>query len=144
MNTHKAGSPSVSTMSSVMACILCVLAAILSAQSKTWTIPDGAANERNPLVASPEVLKHGESLYKSNCAGCHGPQGLGDGPNVDRNDRARRPANLALSQNPEGVVFYKIWNGRKDPDMPEFKSRMTRNEAWAVVAYVTGVLRHGG
>jgi len=39
------------------------------------------------------------------------------------------------------VVFYKVWNGRKDPDMPAFKSRMTRDEAWAVVAYVTGVLR---
>jgi mono/diheme cytochrome c family protein len=40
-----------------------------------------------------------------------------------------------MSRNPEGVVFYKIWNGRKDPDMPAFKSQMTKDEAWAVVAY---------
>ena len=135
--------PSVSSVSSVVTSLLCVLAlcALVSAQSKTWTIPDGGANEKNPLPLSPALLEHGESLYKSNCAGCHGKQGHGDGPNVDLKDRKHKPANLALSRNPEGVVFYKIWNGRKDPDMPEFKSRMTKNDAWAVTAYVTGPLR---
>jgi len=131
---------SVSSVSSVVVC-LCVLPVLVAAQAKTWTIPDGAAGEKSPISSSPDVLKHGESLYKSQCAGCHGPKGLGDGTQVDKKDRAHRPANLAISRNPEGVVFYKVWNGRKDPDMPAFKSRMTRDEAWAVVAYVTGVLR---
>ena len=78
----------------------------------------------------------GESLYKSQCATCHGSKGLGDGPSVDRKDRKNRPANLTMSRNPEGVVFYKAWNGREDPKMPAFKSRITKNETWAVVAYV--------
>jgi mono/diheme cytochrome c family protein len=116
-----------------------VLSALLSAQAKTWTLPEGAANEKSPLTSSPEVLKKGESLYKSNCAGCHGPKGLGDGPNVDKSDRKSKPANLTLSRNPEGIVFYKIWNGRKDPDMPAFKSRMTNDETWEVVAFVTSL-----
>ena len=128
-------------LSSVVASFFCVLSALVSAQDKTWTIPAGAASEKSPLTTSLALVNHGESLYKSNCAGCHGPQGHGDGPNVDPKDRKHRPANLALSRNPEGVVFYKIWNGRKDPDMPAFKSRMTKNDAWAVVAYVTGPLR---
>ncbi|HUK32507.1 MAG TPA: c-type cytochrome [Vicinamibacterales bacterium] len=122
-------------------CVLCALPVLALAQAKTWTLPPGAAAETNPISGLPNVLKKGESLYTSNCAGCHGPTGLGDGPNVDKNDRAHRPANLTLSRNPEGVVFYKIWNGRKDPDMPEFKSRLTKNEAWAIVAFVTGPLR---
>ena len=112
--------------------------AVVSSQT-TWTIPEGANNEKNPLTSTPEVLKHGESLYKSNCAGCHGPKGLGDGSAVDKKDRKNRPANLTQSRNPEGVVFYKIWNGRKDPDMPAFKSRMTKDEVWAVVSYVTSL-----
>ena len=136
MKKYKNSSSSVSTAPSVVACLLCVLGALLSAQAKTWTIPDGAANEKNPIASSLDIVKKGESLYKSNCAGCHGPMGLGDGPNVDKKDRAHRPANLRMSRNPEGVVFYKIWNGRKDPDMPAFKSRMTKDEAWSVVAYV--------
>ena len=78
----------------------------------------------------------GESLYKANCAGCHGSKGLGDGPEVDRKDRRNRPANLTRSRNPEDVVFDKIWNGRKDSEMPAFKSRMTKDEVQAVVAYV--------
>ncbi len=121
--------------------VVVLFSMIASAQSKTWTIPEGAAVETSPLSASADVLKNGESLYKSNCTGCHGPKGLGDGPQVDRSDRKNRPANLTLSRNPEGVVFYKIWNGRKDPDMPAFKSRMTKDEAWAVVSYVES-LRH--
>lgn len=133
---QKTQSASVFLVSSVVASFLFALSVLVAAQANTWTLPEGAANEKNPVASSPEVVKKGESLYKSNCTGCHGPQGLGDGPNVDKKDRAHRPANLTISRNPEGVVFYKIWNGRKDPDMPAFKSRMTKDEAWSVVAYV--------
>jgi len=139
MNFKKTIRTSASSASSAVAgcvfCVLCLFSVLLSAQSKTWTLPDGAANVKSPLAASPDVAKKGESLYKSNCAGCHGPKGLGDGPNVDKKNRKERPANLTLSRNPEGVMFYKIWNGRKDPDMPAFKSRMTKDEVWEVVAY---------
>jgi mono/diheme cytochrome c family protein len=135
MILDKRTSASVFLLSSVMAS-LCVLSVLASAQSNGWTIPPNAANETNPLSSSPEVLKKGESLYKSNCVGCHGPKGLGDGTEVDKKDRAHRPANLVMSRNPEGIVFYKIWNGRSDPKMPAFKSRMTKDEAWAVVAFV--------
>ena len=89
-----------------------------------------------PLASSPAVLKHGDALYRSHCAGCHGSKGRGDGPEVDRKDRRNRPANLTMSRSPEDVVFNKIWNGRKDPDMPAFKSRMTKDEVQAVVAFV--------
>lgn len=133
---QKRNATSVFLRSSVVASFLVAASVLVAAQAKTWTLPEGAANEKNPLASSPDVLKKGESLYKSNCAGCHGPKGLGDGPNVDKKDRAQRPANLTISRNPEGVVFYKVWNGRKDPDMPAFKSRMTKDEAWSTVAYV--------
>jgi len=128
---------SASSVSSVVASFF-VFGVLVAAQTG-WTIPQGANTETNPLATTPEVIKRGESLYKSNCAGCHGPKGMGDGPNVDRQDRKNRPANLTLSRNPDGVVFYKLWNGRKDPDMPAFKSRLTKDEAWAVVAYVTSL-----
>jgi len=135
--SRRAGSSStsLSSVSSVVACfVLCAVA--LCAQGKTsWTIPDGAADEKSPLASTPDVLKKGESLYNSFCATCHGPRGLGDGPDVDRKDTANQPANLALSKNLEGVVFYKIWNGRKAPKMPAFKSQLTKADTWALVAY---------
>ena len=41
------------------------------------------------------------------------------------------------ARNPDGVVFYKIWNGRElteDAGVLEDASR--RNKRWALVAYV--------
>jgi len=131
---------SVSSVSSVVACVLCVLCALVSAQSG-WTIPSDAANEKNPLSLSPKVIEKGKDQYGLHCEKCHGKKGLGDGPDVDRKDRKSRPANLALSRNPDGVMFYKIWNGRHDPRMPAFKSEMTREEVWQVVGYITTSLR---
>jgi len=131
----------VSSVSSVVACFVVVFAAVVCAQVNGWSIPETAQTDKNPVSSTRAILKKGSSLYKSNCVGCHGPAGLGDGPDVDRKDRRSRPANLTMSRNPQGVVFYKIWNGRKDPDMPAFKARMTRNETWTVVTYVIS-LRH--
>ena len=139
MNLRQAGFTSASFASSVVACFF-VFAALLGAQSG-WTIPPDAANEKNPLSASPDVLKEGKSQYNQHCEKCHGKKGLGDGPDVDRKDRKSRPANLTFTRNPDGVIFYKIWNGRHDPRMPAFKSEMTREEVWQVVTYITSSLR---
>jgi len=132
-------STSVCLLSSVVAS-LCVLSALVSAQAG-WTIPPEAASEQNPLSATPEILKDGKSQYNQHCERCHGKKGRGDGTEVDRRDRKSRPANLTFSRNPDGVLFYKIWNGRHDPRMPAFKSEMTREEVWQVVTYITSVLR---
>ena len=39
-------------------------------------------------------------------------------------------------RNSDGVVFYKVWNGRKKPKMPAFKDELTKQQIWSVVAYV--------
>jgi mono/diheme cytochrome c family protein len=142
MNLRKTGFASASFASSVMAslCVLFALCVLLSAQSG-WTIPPDAANEKNPLSATEKVLKEGKSQYNQHCEKCHGKTGRGDGPDVDRNDRKSRPANLTFTRNPDGVIFYKIWNGRHDPRMPAFKSEMTREEVWQTIVYITSSLR---
>lgn len=128
------------SVASLAVAFLLVFAAIAFAQNG-WTIPPDAANEKNPLPASPKVIEEGKDQYGLHCEKCHGKKGLGDGPDVDRKDRKHRPANLAMSGNPDGVMFYKIWNGRHDPHMPAFKSEMTREEVWQTIAYITNSLR---
>ena len=102
-----------------------------------WHIPAGAVSETNPLAPGDALLKKGRDVYEHHCATCHGHQGKGDGPS---GDEEHPPADLTdparADANPDGVVFYKLWNGRKSPRMPAFKSRLTKEEAWAVVAYV--------
>ena len=139
MNLRQKGLTSASLASSAAACVF-AFAAIVFAQSG-WTIPPDAANEKNPLSLSPKVIEKGKDQYGLHCEKCHGKKGLGDGPDVDRKDRKSRPANLALSRNPDGVMFYKIWNGRHDPRMPAFKSEMTRQEVWETIGYITSSLR---
>jgi len=109
------------------------------AGAQGWQIPRGASIEKSPLSPTPETLKRGKALYTSHCQKCHGPEGRGDGPD-DTNDRAHRPADLTSAfrarLNPDGVVFYKIWNGRTQPTMPALQGKLTKADVWAVVEFV--------
>ena len=107
-----------------------------------WQIPATAGREVNPIAVSDQVLAKGKDLFKSKCQKCHGPAGQGDGPDADPK---HKPGNLTdssrASRNPDGVMFYKIWNGRKNPKMPAFKSEITREEVWTVIQYAKTLRR---
>jgi mono/diheme cytochrome c family protein len=105
-----------------------------------WTdIPRSAATEKSPLSPSPAVVARGRTLYDLHCAKCHGPTGKGDGPDKT-NDLAHPAADLTRGFrarfNPDGVLFYKIWNGRIQPTMPAYKDTLRRNDVWAIVEYI--------
>ena len=103
-----------------------------------WTIPQGAAQEQNPVAVTPEVLAKGQKLYEDNCQKCHGKTGKGDGPDIDPDnmpDDFTDPARA--KRNPDGVMFYKIWNGRKSPKMPAVKSEgFSKDDVWTVIHFV--------
>ncbi len=109
-----------------------------AAREDGWTIPPDAKTETNPLQVNDALLASGKALFKSKCSRCHGPEGKGDGPDADPDylDDMNLTNPERASRNPDGVVFYRAWNGRKKPKMPEFKSEMTRDEIWTVVSYV--------
>jgi mono/diheme cytochrome c family protein len=112
------------------------------AGTEGWQVPDGAETERNPVSIDPAVLARGQRLYRSKCQGCHGVHGKGDGPDADPK---HVPADLTdarrASRNPDGVMFYKIWNGRANPKMPAMKGDLERIDVWTVVHYVKRLRR---
>lgn len=114
-----------------------LLARSLRADDEGWRIPADAARVTNPVAANERVLARGKDVYKSKCQRCHGASGIGNGPDADPE---HKPGNLTdlsrASRNPDGVMFYKIWNGRKQPKMPAFKSEISREEVWTVIQYV--------
>ena len=102
-----------------------------------WTLPQGAAEEKSPLTVNDSVVAAGRKLFASKCQRCHGAEGKGDGPDADK--KYRDDMNLTLAaraaRNPDGIVFYKIWNGRSSPKMPRFSEELSKDQAWAIVAY---------
>ena len=105
--------------------------------SDGWHIPEGAAMERNPEPLNADVLAKGQSLYRAKCQRCHGADGSGHGPEADPNHPAGNLTDGRIaSRNPDGVMFYKIWNGRAKPKMPAMKTDIPRADVWSVIHYV--------
>jgi mono/diheme cytochrome c family protein len=103
-----------------------------------WQLPADADQKKNPHPVDETLLATGRAVYKDKCARCHGPGGLGDGPDADPDSRKNMDLTNGTrsDQNADGVVFYKVWNGRRRPRMPAFNTQISEDQAWAVVAYV--------
>jgi mono/diheme cytochrome c family protein len=100
-----------------------------------WTIPADAADLKSPAEPTPALLKKGASIFESRCRPCHGPEGKGNGPLSDPSrPAADLTAGLKADLLPDGVLFYKVWNGRRP--MPAFKSELSRDDVWAVVEHI--------
>jgi mono/diheme cytochrome c family protein len=108
-----------------------------------WTVPPDAAGLANPLASDPKALATGKALYGEKCQRCHGPGGLGDGADADPDHREDMDLTNGkrAERNPDGVVFYKIWNGRSRPKMPAFKDELTKEQVWALVTYAQSLRR---
>ena len=78
------------------------------------------------------LLAAGKAIFKEKCQKCHGPGGKGDGPDADPD--AQEDMDLTnpkrAARNTDGVVFYKVWNGRKKPKMPAQKDELTKEQIW--------------
>ena len=103
-----------------------------------WTLPADAADTRSPLKVDELVLAIGRKVYADKCQKCHGEKGLGDGPDADPDHMQDMDLTSAkrADRNPDGVVFYKVMNGRRSPKMPSFKDQLSTEQIWSVVAYV--------
>lgn len=103
-----------------------------------WKIPATAETEASPLTVNASVLAAGKKLFVSKCQRCHGPKGKGDGEDADKKHQKDMDLTAAAgaADNPDGVVFYRIWNGRTSPKMPVFSEELSREQVWALVAFV--------
>lgn len=80
-----------------------------------------------------EVLAKGKQLYSRYCAGCHGPEGKGDGYKLLGPD----PANLtrpSIKSKSDAVLLHTIHEGK--PNMPSWNVRLSDKDSRAVLAYV--------
>jgi mono/diheme cytochrome c family protein len=108
-----------------------------------WQLPSDAEDTKNPLTVDAKLLDAGKGVFKNKCERCHGPGGLGDGKDAEPEHQEdmdlTNPRRAA--RNSDGIVFYKVMNGRKQPKMPAFKEELTKDQVWSVVAYVQTLRR---
>lgn len=109
---------------------------LVSAQANPWKLPASAPDEKNPIAMDAAAMATGRRLFRENCARCHGPQGKGDGTNADQKHRHHMDLTRADANDPAGVLFHKISNGRVKPKMPAFRSKLTKEQVWTLVGYV--------
>ena len=103
-----------------------------------WTLPPKADDEKNPLAGDDNAVASGKELYAKTCKRCHGPGGKGDGPDADADAMQDMDLTVArrAARNSDGIVFYKVWNGRAKPKMPAQKNDLTQDQVWQIVSYV--------
>ncbi|MBL8668290.1 MAG: cytochrome c [Rhodospirillales bacterium] len=95
----------------------------------------------NPLPRTRETLDRGATVYAENCASCHGPTGRGDGE--AGRELSPPPGNLAwLSRMPmvrwDPFMYWAVAEGGSEfgTAMPAFKDTLSKDEIWAVIAYI--------
>lgn len=103
-----------------------------------WNLPANAADEKNPFAGDAKAIATGKTLFKKHCERCHGPGGKGDGPDADPDLQEDMDLTVArrAARNPDGVIFYKAWNGRAKPKMPSVKDDLTKDQLWQIVSFV--------
>ena len=99
-----------------------------------WSAPSHAQATVNPVEASAASIRTGATLYKENCAACHGTNGRGDGSAAATLEVA--PADLVsmAPNHSDGDFAWKIANGRGE--MPGWGEILEPEEIWHVVNYL--------
>jgi high-affinity iron transporter len=91
------------------------------------------------LPAQAPSLAQGASVYRANCAGCHGNGGRGDGPLAGGLEP--KPANLtdaaALRDQSPLDYYRRISIGVVGTAMPAFESRLPAEDRWAAALYAS-------
>jgi mono/diheme cytochrome c family protein len=98
------------------------------------TAPPDYAGKSNPFGSDAAVA--GAVIFKTNCATCHGDNGLGDGPTSQSLEP--RPANLvALNQRVgDDFLYWRISTGVQGTAMPAWKGILSDDQIWDVISYI--------
>lgn len=87
-----------------------------------------------------EMVKAGKEIFAMNCASCHGPEGLGNGPagktlNPAPQDLTNPDLQAAFDDH---YIFWRITVGGapRQSGMTAFEHILSEEERWQVIAYI--------
>ena len=90
------------------------------------------------LVASPQTLERGETIYQEQCATCHGDQGLGGAPLGERLG-AQGFVNVDVERSGLYSIYSVVAFGIDEAEHPIFENLFYQDQ-WAVTHYVHSLI----
>lgn len=120
----------------ILVLVTYVLAFTVAPNIPTPPVPFTARFTQNPTPDTIETIDKGRAAFQANCAICHGPRALGDGPQAFL--LQPRPVNLQLHvpQHAEGEVYYWVSEGVAGTGMPAWKETLDPTKRWEIVRFV--------
>jgi mono/diheme cytochrome c family protein len=123
-------------------------------QHDSWEPPPPAyAGARSTRWDDPAAAARGEALFQTHCMVCHGTDGRGKGPGAAGLPHAPADLTYHFHRAPGDGDAYLFWRvsegGQVEPFrsmqsvMPAFKTVLSEDERWDVLAYVHTTF-HGG
>jgi len=93
-----------------------------------------------PWEENPEVAAHGAKVFANNCAVCHGPKGLGDGPaGLSLNPRPRNFVEGKWKVGGDSInLFNTIHNGLPGSSMASF-AHLPVTDRWSVIQFIRSI-----
>ena len=96
------------------------------------------------LESVSEQVKQGESLFRDNCAFCHGMDGSGKnwiGSFLERKPQDLQDKNFMNVVN-RSTLKYMIKKGKKDTSMPAWENVLTEKQIESIVEYINVAFHH--
>jgi mono/diheme cytochrome c family protein len=92
-----------------------------------------AADQKDPLPFDDQNMTAGARIYKEHCAVCHGVPG-GSETAIAKGMFPDPPQLFqhTVTDDPEGVTYWKVTNGIRLSGMPGFKQTLSDTERWQV------------
>src|SRR3989338_6389743 len=91
---------------------------------------------------TPETLKSGQELFIASCAGCHGPQGRGDGQQEQKDNLGYpvKPRDLTAGifkgSSASEDLYYRMIAGLPGSPMPSYVEALTQEQIWDLIHFV--------
>jgi len=115
-----------------------VVETLMAGSMRDWAIPARYKSMKNPVTATPDVLKEGMEHWADHCATCHANNGSGD--SMYGNGMYPRPPDIRGKDTQgmsDGELYYTIQNGVKLSGMPAFgKPGDDDLDSWKLVVFI--------
>jgi high-affinity iron transporter len=132
----------------VVSITACLTVALAARGRQTQHPPEGAAHHhpkaaalKNAVPTSAASIAAGQALYQTQCTGCHGDTGKGDGAMGE--ELNPRPSNLTDADwthgSTDGEIFTVIRDGVKSTGMKAYSRKLTTHQLWDVVNYIRSI-----